>query len=202
MFRSKLSEFIKSGTNRLQKFSTDAIAIHQSYSLPTQFFHWSTATCFVGCIVTVQMAQSAKGKRKGDLMFIHKSFGTAALGLVGPRIITRLLSKAPQHIPGPTWEKYAASASHTLLYAFAFFMPMSGFVMSYYSGKGLPFFFTTIDVKPEKPNGEIAKKAYGNHKLGGQFLEYVLLPLHLGGTAVHVLKGYPIFARILPIAPK
>jgi cytochrome b561 len=53
-----------------------------------------------GCVGCVLAAQNTKGERKGDLMFLHKSFGLLSLGLLGPRILTRLLSATPGPLPG------------------------------------------------------------------------------------------------------
>jgi cytochrome b561 len=46
-----------------------------------------------------------------------------------------------------------------LRYGIVCFMPISGLVMGYYSGKGIPFFGTTIP-GAAKPDGAIAKSAY------------------------------------------
>ena len=36
------------------------------------------------------------------------------------------------------------------------------------------------------------------HKLAGQFLEYVALPLHIGAAAQHVVRGHNVLSRIVP----
>jgi cytochrome b561 len=73
----------------------------------------------------------------------------------------------------------------------------AGVVMGYYGGRGLPFFFTTIPgAKPAVPS--IAKPAYEWHKLAGQVLE-IMIPVHVLGSAFHVVKGQKIFARMNPL---
>ena len=52
---------------------------------------------------------------KGTYMFVHKSFGTAMAGLVLPRLALRAATKIPTAVPGATWEKAAATASHLAL---------------------------------------------------------------------------------------
>ena len=46
-------------------------------------------------------AQDTKDKKeKGNLMFYHKSFGLLAGGLLVPRLLMTLTSKAPGHVIG------------------------------------------------------------------------------------------------------
>jgi cytochrome b561 len=78
------------------------------------------------------------------------------------------------------------------------FMPFTGIVMGYFSGKGLPFFGYLIPGKKE-PVGEIAGLAYKTHKWAGQVLQY-LIPLHIAGAGVHVVKGQKVFHRMNPFA--
>ncbi len=147
---------------------------------------------------TVLYAQSSKDKAvKEQMMWIHKSFGTLALGLLVPRILVRLTSKLPPKLPGSKIETMLGDLTHYVLYGFAIFLPVSGGVMGYYGGKGLPFFYTTIP-GAEKPDGSIAKPAYQYHKLAGQAVEYVV-PVHVAGAFFHFFKGQRIFSRILPL---
>ena len=83
------------------------------------------------------------------------------------------------------------------LYSLLVFLPVSGFTMGYFGGKGLPFFpdqggtvFTPKSGEFGKAaNGAWAKWAYQNHKLAGQALEY-LVPLHIGAVGFHhIAKG-------------
>lgn len=58
----------------------------------------------------------------------------------------------------------------------------------------IPFFFTTIP-GAETPNKEIAKNTYNFHKNAGQAYEY-LVPLHAGGSLLHVIRGHKVFERL------
>ncbi len=51
-----------------------------------------------------------------------------------------------------------------------------------------------------QPNGAVAKTAFGVHKQAGKILEYGLLPAHVGGAGLHLLRGSNIFKRINPFA--
>ena len=62
-----------------------------------------------------------------------------------------------------------------------------------YGGKGLPFFFKTIE--PFEKNGTIAKYSFKVHKTMGTYGKY-LVPLHVGAAGMHAAQGGSIFSRI------
>lgn len=183
-------------TKLLSRLSSTASSNQDAYAFPVQILHWTMGGCIIGCVATFQAAQNTKGETKGQMMFLHKSCGLLALGLLGPRIFFRLASKTPPPLQGAAWEQFLGKATHIALYGLLTFLPISGAVMGYYSGKGLPFFFTTLE-GAEKADGSIAKPAYTYHKQAGNILQY-MVPFHIAGAAVHVIKGQTIFARILP----
>lgn len=167
------------------------------YSGGLKLFHFATGGSILVCVGLVNLAQYQKGKKKMETMYYHKSFGLLAAGLMVPRLFIRLTSKIPNPIPGPMWEVMAAHATHIALYGFMIFMPISGIVMGYYGGKGLPFFWTTVP-GAEKADGQIAKKAFENHKLIGHYAQY-LIPMHVGAVGFHFfIKGRNILPRIFP----
>jgi cytochrome b561 len=140
-------------------------------------------------------AQNTKDKAlKTKYMFWHKSFGLLAAGLLGPRVLARVLSKSPGPVVGANAiEATAGSLGHLAMYGFAFVLPVSGVIMGAFSGFGLPFFYTTIPSIEKKP--DIAKQAYEIHKIAGQVFEY-FVPIHVGGALYHVFRGHSVFARI------
>jgi cytochrome b561 len=172
-----------------------AQSLEEKYAAPLRYLHWIMAAGIGGCILTVKMAQDAKGDRKGELMGIHKSFGLLMAAAIVPRVLIRLTSTIPKAVPGPTLEVLAGKAAHYALYAMMLFMPASGIAMGYYGGKGLPFFGWHIP-GAETPDGSIAKPAYQWHKQVGQVLE-VVIPLHIAAAGYHVLfKGHNILRRV------
>lgn len=167
----------------------------EQYAYSLRLLHWAGAAGVIGCIATVKMAQEAKGKQKGQLMNVHKSFGLLMMAAIIPRVAIRLATIAPKALPGPMWEVMAGKITHGVLYFMLLFMPISGITMGYFGGKGLPFFGLHIP-GAEKPVGAIAKQAYQSHKLVGQGLE-ILVPLHIGAAGYHAfVKGQPIFRRM------
>lgn len=129
-------------------------------------------------------------------MFYHKSSGLLMLGAIIARTGIALVSRAPPALPNPNLINLAGKWSHRTFYALMWFMPISGIVMGYYGGRGLPFFWTTIP-GAKKADPSISKPAWLWHKRAGQVLE-VLIPIHLGGVLFHSLKGQSVIARINP----
>jgi len=73
---------------RSNLFSTVAAApspgqSSESYSAAMQAMHWIAGGSILACVGLVQAAQWEKpGKKRGQLMFYHKSFGLLAAGLM------------------------------------------------------------------------------------------------------------------------
>lgn len=91
------------------------------------------------------------------------------------------------------------SASHLTFYGLMVALPVSGVVMGYYGGKGLPFFWTTVPGAPEdSTNGPLAKQAFGLHKQMSTVMTY-LIPAHIGAVVFHhVAQGHKILRSINP----
>jgi len=175
--------------------SSAAYAV-EAYAPPVQAMHWAMGGCVLACFGFVQAAQNVKGKKKGEYMFLHKSFGLAAAFLLGPRLAARLGSRSPKAFSAIGWEKALATASHGIMYGMLIIMPVTGVAMGYYGGKGLPFFWTTIPGAEQK-DGAIAKQAFQYHKQVGWYMEMLFLG-HMGGVAYHTAMGHGVLSRILP----
>ena len=92
--------------------------------------HWLSGGSVLGCFAYVNLAQNTKDKdAKMKYMFMHKSFGTLAAGLMLPRLALRLASKAPGPLTNAVWEQMLAKASHTAMYGFLIAMPATGVAM-------------------------------------------------------------------------
>jgi len=120
------------------------------------------------------------------------------LGAVGIRVGARLASRIPKPLPAPKLQHYAANTSHMAMYGMMVFMPVSGVVMGYYGGKGIPFFGLKIPgASKEDRDGKLAKNAWIWHKRVGTVFEYTV-PVHMGAALMHAAKGQKIFARMNP----
>ena len=138
------------------------------------------------------------GWGKGQLMHLHKSAALIVAALLVPRVAIRLASSAkiPPLPEGNAIEHGLAKISHFSLYALMIGLPTSGIIMGYMGGKGLPFFNMHIPGAQE-PNKQVAGSMFKAHKLMGQGMTY-LLPLHVGATGVHLVKGQNILKRMMP----
>ena len=169
----------------------------QPYAGPVQAMHWAMGGAVMGCVLFVQLAQNTKDKgKKGEYMFLHKSCGTLAAGLLVPRLAVRMLTKAPPAFSNNMLERALGMASHGAMYGFLILMPVTGVAMGYYGGKGLPFFWTTLDGAAEK-DGKTARAAFKLHKQFGWYMEMLLLG-HVGAAGYHTVAGHKILSRILP----
>lgn len=169
--------------------------LEERYPAAMRAMHWGMAAGILGCFATVKSAQYSTGERKGQLMRIHKSFGLLMMGAIVPRVLIRLASRVPAHVPRPKLEVLAGNVSHFLMYGLMIFMPVTGIAMGYYGGKGLPFFGLHIN-GIDKPDPSIAKPAFKAHKLAGQAFE-VLVPIHIGAVGFHaVARSQNLLKRI------
>ena len=172
----------------------------QAYSVVASHFHWFVAAPLMGCVASVLIAQQAPKEDKGTWMFRHKSLGLLTGMIVAPRLGYRLLNAAKYKVGHPAGtskiEGHVADISHLALYGFMIGMPVTGTIMGYYGGKGLPFFWTTLD-GATTANGKLAGQAYSIHKTMGTYGKF-LIPIHIGGAVKHSLTGNAIWSRINP----
>jgi cytochrome b561 len=173
-----------------------------AYSRVASYFHWVVAIPLIGCVGTVLQAQQAPKEEKGVWMFRHKSLGLLTGCMVAPRLLYRLTSGGAYQVRAlsgnAAWENTVGALSHWALYGFMVVMPATGIAMGYYGGKGLPFFYTTL-AGATIPDGNVAKNAFNIHKQVGTYGKY-LIPLHVGASGLHVVRGQSIFARINPFS--
>ena len=123
------------------------------YTKLQSWLHWGMAPALTGSILCVLKAQQydwkTSGEQKGLWMFRHKSLGLLTGMLVVPRIWVKMTSPAVAALAGDTAQlQMAARLSHGSLYAFMIMMAATGIGMGLFSGKGLPFFVTTIPSGP------------------------------------------------------
>ena len=173
-----------------------------AYSRVASYYHWMVAVPLIGCVASVLQAQQAPKEDKGLWMFRHKSLGLLTACVVAPRVLYRVANMSSynvQHLPGNAgWENALGSISHFALYGFMIIMPVTGIAMGYYGGKGLPFFYTTLP-GAATPDGTIAKNSFNIHKQVGTYGKF-LIPLHVGATGLHVVRGQKILGRVNPFS--
>jgi cytochrome b561 len=165
-----------------------------------KLFHWTMAALIFTQFALGWMAASWRlSPTKLDLFIWHKSIGMLILLLVTLRLLWRLANATPI-LPAatPTWERYAAHASHIGLYAAMLAMPVTGWIIN--SASKIPFrvfwwFPLPAIVAPDKAVAELAKQAH--------FLLFivlaVLLVVHIAAAwRHHTIKRTDVLTRMLP----
>jgi cytochrome b561 len=105
------------------------MARHLQFTVFSRILHWMMAVMVLAMLlIGVGMVASLSDYRW--LVSIHKPLGILILILVAIRLVNRLLNPAPPLAPGmPAWQRFVAHASHVLLYALMFALPLVGWGM-------------------------------------------------------------------------
>ena len=114
----------------------------------TRLLHWGMLVLFIAIIsIGYYMTDLPLGARKLQIYALHKSIGLTLLGLALLRLLWRLGERRPAPAPMPAWQDRAASATHVLLYALMFAIPLSGWL--YNSTAGFPLqWFHLVNLPP------------------------------------------------------
>ncbi len=171
------------------------------YTIVAQAFHWVTAGLMFIVLplawVAVNMPKEAP--QRETVLTLHKSVGLTILIVVAFRLAWRAMHPAPPLSSlVARWERVASEASHRLLYAILFLMPVSGFLLSAAAGHTITYFgLFTLPGLPK--NDSLAHLAVIVHVITGQWLVYALILIHLGATAWHVIVHRDgVLERMLP----
>ncbi len=167
----------------------------------SQSLHWLIAALILLLgIVGLTMGELPRTPKYFWVYTAHKSLGITVLALAVLRLGWRLYAGAPQPVPGtPTWQERIASATHWLLYALIFALPLSGWL--YDSASGLrPFrLFGLVEMpKLSAPDERTSQISHAIHEWGFWLLVAVVLA-HAGAALYHhVHQRDDTLARMLP----
>ncbi|CAN5452216.1 cytochrome b [soil metagenome] len=100
------------------------------FPLLSRLLHWTMAVLVLAMLFIGIGMVSTTSSSYFRLLSIHKSIGIIILVLVAIRLINRLLNPPPP-LPAdlPAWQQLMAKASHLLLYALMFALPIVGWAM-------------------------------------------------------------------------
>ncbi|CAM3968578.1 hypothetical protein D3C76_1044960 [compost metagenome] len=148
-----------------------------------RLLHWLMAVLILAMLFVGVSMVSDLSPRHTWLVSLHKAIGLALLLLVLVRIGVRL-SLAPPPLPDdmPPVQRWAAKASHLLLYGLMLAMPVLGWGMQSAGGYPLPLQLPAL-LPHDLPLYALLRQAHG-------WLAYVLFAtvlLHLGAALVHGL---------------
>jgi cytochrome b561 len=79
-----------------------------------------------------------------DAFNLHKSIGLTILAFMCIRILWRWRHTPPPLPPMPDWQARLARATHIVLYAALFVMPLAGYLGSVFSGYPVKYFGVTL----------------------------------------------------------
>jgi cytochrome b561 len=162
-------------------------------------FHWILALGIIGTFfVGFYMSDLPFSPNRLKLYNWHKWAGVTILALSALRLLWRLTHRPPPEPPMPHWQAKAAQATHWLLYALFFAVPLVGW--AYSSAAGFPIVVFGVlplpdFVSPDKALSEAIKPwhAYLAYSLAA------LVVLHVAAALKHqFIDRDRLIARMTP----
>jgi cytochrome b561 len=114
----------------------------------------------------------------------HFMLGLTVFGLVGIRLLLRLVFRAPPITPTPpAWQQAFAAAMHLALYLFLVVMPLLGWLTLSAKGASIPFFGLQLPalIGPDKALGHSLEEIHETIGTAG----YYLVGLHAAAALFH-----------------
>ncbi|MEP7155964.1 MAG: cytochrome b [Betaproteobacteria bacterium] len=172
----------------------------ERYTRTAMSLHWLIAVMLlISLSVGLYMTGLKLSPDKLKLYSWHKWAGVTIFMLVVLRCVWRLFHTPPP-LPAsmPGWQKFSAEATHYLLYALMFAIPLSGWLMS--SAKGFQTVYFGVLPLPDllQKNQELGELLESVHK----YLNYTLIGvivLHAAAALQHhfIVKD-DVLRRMLP----
>ncbi len=156
----------------------------RGYSLPMRILHWVMAAAMIFTLLSMPIAQYIVTQPFYDL---HRAMGFVLLALVVVRLFFKFTTKAPSPLPDtiPPVQKFAANATHILLYGALTIHPFLGwYATNAWGVKNIPFFgIWTLPQLTEK-NRELGNQLLAIHHWAGYFI-LALVVLHVSAALYH-----------------
>lgn len=146
-------------------------AAPQAYHTARRAAHWVLAAALLAAIALgLAMHAMPDGPDKWALYGLHKSAGVVIGGLVLARLALVAVFPAPAPLHG-SWAGRAGRAAHIALYALMTVIPVTGVLMSWGAGFGVPVPGLGSIAAPFPPSPALAEVAGGLH----EFCAFALL---------------------------
>lgn len=170
--------------------------------------HWLIALGIIGMLALGKYMADLPNSdpSKFDLIQLHKSFGITILALSLLRVVWRLVNKVPA-LPAhmPTWERWAANASHVLLYVLIIAIPVTGWMVVSASPLGIPtIWFGQFEV-PHLPGLQGFADQHAaedqlkeTHELLGNLMIFLLVVHVAAALKHHFWDRDDVLVRMLP----
>jgi cytochrome b561 len=176
------------------------MSAHEARFTPvSRLLHWLMALMVLTMLFIGTGMAASVSERYRFLIAVHRPLGLAVLILVAIRLINRLINPPPP-LPGslPTWQRVAAKASHGLLYALMFIMPLLGWGML--SAAPYPIvIYGSLRLPPILPQNPLLYSWL--RELHGDFayLLFAVFLAHLGAALMHgLIRRDGVFDSMAP----
>lgn len=148
--------------------------------------HWITLALLIAVYAFIELRGIfPKGSAAYNVMKTwHFMLGLTVFGIVGIRLVLRLIFRAPPITPQPpSWQLWLAKAMHLALYAFLIVMPILGWLTLSAKGKVIPFFGLGLPalIGPDKSLGRELEEIHETIGTVG----YYLVGLHAAAALFH-----------------
>ncbi|MBA1229453.1 cytochrome b [Pseudomonas viridiflava] len=170
----------------------------ERFNLMAQLLHWTMAAAILAMLF-IGVAMMTSLTWRPELLDLHQPLGIAILLLAIVRLVNRLRHRAPE-LPAdiPRWQVISAEASHWVLYALMFSLPLLGWGVR--SAGGWPVtMFPGVMLPPIAPVHPVWYAILRDaHGLLAWFLFAVVL-MHLGAALMHAwVRRDGVFSTMTP----
>ena len=112
------------------------------WAAQVRWLHWlGVALILAVAVIGLVMGELERGSDPRRIAYaLHKSLGITVLALALLRVWVRAFTRAPAAVAGPAWPRRLAQATHLLMYALMFAVPLSGWWLNSVAGQPLPWF--------------------------------------------------------------
>ena len=169
------------------------------YTSPAIALHWLLALLLVGSFsLGVYMADLPFSPSRLKYYSWHKWAGITILLLSFARLAWRITHRPPADMAMPAWQATAAHATHHLLYALFFIVPLLGW--AYSSAAGFPIVWFGVLPLPDfvPVDKALAEAIKPWHGWAAKLMASLVL-LHIAGALKHqFIDRDGLLARMLP----
>lgn len=168
------------------------------YTATQRWIHWLTAVIVIALLAAaIAMNNVAPGPLMNNLYVLHWSLGVTVFPLVLIRLAIRLRRPAPalpEEMPG--WQRFAAHATHALLYAILLVNPVLGYLTKSAFGGPVTFFWI-VDFPPAIAKNEaLFERLSTVHVIIG-FVMIAAIAAHVGAALYHgIIRRDGVFSRM------